>query len=280
MPEPAFNNFTFGCDPELFVLDSNDKLVAPHTFLPGTKRDPYPVKGGAVQVDGFAAEFNIDPAGDFATFNRNIGTVLEALTSMLPAGCRLHAAPSIIVPEDVFFSAPPHIQELGCTPDFNAWTNTVNDPPTAENMFLRTTSGHLHLGWREGGEIDEAHIANCNDLVKQLDWYLGGWANRIDKDTVRRELYGKAGACRYRPYGVEYRVLSNFWVSSRSRRESVWNRMQYALRDMANYYIPNRAPSVYNDFLIEYINTGKATPELLRNGAFPLTTSEYIYARF
>jgi hypothetical protein len=33
-----------------------------------------------------------------------------------------------------------------------------------------------------------------------------------DKDTERRKLYGKPGAFRPKPYGCEYRVLSNAWV--------------------------------------------------------------------
>jgi hypothetical protein len=33
-----------------------------------------------------------------------------------------------------------------------------------------------------------------------------------DKDKERRKLYGKPGAFRPKPYGCEYRVLSNAWV--------------------------------------------------------------------
>jgi hypothetical protein len=41
-------------------------------------------------------------------------------------------------------------------------------------------------------------------------------------------LYGKAGACRYKTYGVEYRTLSNFWVLSTDLRREVWERTMAA----------------------------------------------------
>jgi hypothetical protein len=68
--------------------------------------------------------------------------------------------------------------------------------------------------------------------VKQLDWYLGGWSLKHDSDPTRRTLYGRAGACRLKSYGVEYRVLSNFWMTTADRRKAVWNRMQLAVKAM------------------------------------------------
>src|SRR3546814_9684922 len=63
---------TFGCDPEVFILDEYGAPVSPEDFLPGTKEEPYKVNKGAVQVDGMAGEFNIDPAHTFDEFDDNI----------------------------------------------------------------------------------------------------------------------------------------------------------------------------------------------------------------
>jgi hypothetical protein len=38
--------------------------------------------------------------------------------------------------------------------------------------------------------------------------------DKTDGTSVRRSLYGKAGCCRLKPYGVEYRTVSNFWASN------------------------------------------------------------------
>jgi hypothetical protein len=54
--------FKIGADPEFFLRDkATGKFVSAHGLIPGTKRQPMKVDKGAVQVDGMALEFNIDP---------------------------------------------------------------------------------------------------------------------------------------------------------------------------------------------------------------------------
>ena len=61
-------------------------------------------------------------------------------------------------------------------------------------------------------------------MAQLMDWHVGVWSTEIDLDKTRRLLYGKAGACRYKTYGVEYRTLSNFWVLDTNLRREVWDR--------------------------------------------------------
>lgn len=278
---PAKEGFKFGCDPEAFVRNADGKHVSAALLLPGTKADPFPVEDGAVQVDGMAAEFNIDPVDNFEDWNKKIKNVIRQLEAMLPEGHTLDFSSSVVFNEDEFNTAPDIAKELGCSPDWNAWTGEVNPPPSdPENPFMRCAAGHIHLGWTEGETPDNLqHIMNCNDIVKQLDWYLGGWSTKMDTDPTRRRLYGRAGACRYKPYGVEYRVLSNFWVATRDRRLAVWNRMQQAIEDMRYVFVPDRARN-YNDGLIEMINTTTLNPDLAAAYRFPLRTIDTSYSRF
>lgn len=282
-PLDAKEGFTFGCDPEGFIFDTKKELyVSAAGLIPGTKESPHPVEGGAVQVDGMAAEFNTEPVSTFRDFNANIEKVIKQLTAMLPENHELRFVPSVVFDKKIFDASPEDAKELGCTPDFNAWEGCPNPPPCdPDNPYLRTGSGHLHIGWPNAPDDinNEQHVMNCRDLVKQLDWFLGGWSVKIDTDATRRKLYGKAGACRYKPYGVEYRVLSNFWVTSRDRRLAVWNRMQMAIDMMAKKYLPDRAMQPNNDALIEGINQSKFNEDFQNIFAYPLTTTNLGHCR-
>lgn len=270
-PMPAVKGFLFGCDPELFVRDRNGGLISAHDLLPGTKAEPFPVEDGAIQVDGMAAEFNITPSASFEDFSGRVKNVMRQLQERLPEGCTLDCSPAVVFPEDVFDAAPDSAKELGCTPDFNAWTGGVNAPPHCDQPRLRTASGHLHIGWTDNVEIaDIQHVMNCRDLVKQFDWYLGGWSIKHDPDPTRRVLYGQAGAHRVKPYGVEYRVLSNFWLKSDDMMREVWNRMQQAINDMARLYLPDRVGMAYNKALVSSINTSEMYKGLPVALPFPL----------
>lgn len=224
------NNFPpvkIGADPELFVFNNTlQKHVSAHDLLPGTKSKPFIVPGGAVQVDGTAAEFNIDPAETFEEFDANIDSVLTYLQMMLPDDCELRADPVVVWDEDYFNTLPFVATELGCMPDFDAWTGRRNPKPKLKEMpTLRTAAGHIHIGFTENASIqDPAHIRAAQRMAQLMDWHVGVWSTQVDLDKTRRLLYGKAGACRYKTYGVEYRTLSNFWVLDKHLRREVWDR--------------------------------------------------------
>jgi hypothetical protein len=54
------------------------------------------------------------------------------------------------------------------------------------------------------------------------EFLLGIPSVLLDDDTRRRSMYGAAGAIRIKAYGVEYRVLSNFWVENASLQRWVF----------------------------------------------------------
>ena len=173
-------------------------------------------------------------------------------------------------------------------PDFNAWEGNLNPPPdTSANPRTRCAGGHLHVGWTKDADLsDISHILNGRDLVKQLDYYLGAWSLQKDGDPTRRSLYGKAGACRFKPYGVEYRVLSNFWVSTKTQRLTVWNRMQTAIHDMRRSFLPEAKPINskrsydFSSLLVSSINNSVRDPNLEQVFRFPISTIDASYRRF
>lgn len=202
-----------GADPEVFVR-KDGVFQSAYGLIKGDKKNPQKVPLGAVQVDGMALEFNIDPAASEEEFCINIQSVYDQLKAMVPS-YDVVATPVAHFTAEYLKGQPPEALELGCDPDFNAWSNTVNTRPDG-NRPMRTASGHVHIGWTDGANGDDAnHVNQCNMVVKQLDFFLGLPSLIYDKDVERRSMYGKAGACRYKSYGVEYRTLSNAWLNSR-----------------------------------------------------------------
>lgn len=204
-------NFLLGADPEVFV-EQGGALVSGFGFIQGDKANPFKVDKGAVQVDGMALEFNIDPADNKRKFVNNIQAVMAQLEAMIPEDCKLKALPTAHFGAEYIASQPRKAKELGCEPDFNAYTCDINPKPDEELPF-RTGAGHLHIGWTKGAS-GEDHEDMARMLVKELDATLGLASLILDTDTTRREMYGKAGAYRIKDYGVEYRVLSNFWLQT------------------------------------------------------------------
>lgn len=210
----AQTRFTVGCDPEFFLIDrEKGQYCSAHDLVPGSKDKPHILKYGAVQVDGTAVEFNTDPAHSEDEFVHNVTEVMAQIRAMIPKRYDFHFRPFVKYAAPYFKSLPREAIELGCNPDYNAYTFDKNPSPNADQT-TRTASGHIHLGWdRDTTEITREHIVFCGRLSRNLDVTLGipslGW----DRDNVRRKLYGKAGAYRPKPYGVEYRTLSNVWIT-------------------------------------------------------------------
>jgi hypothetical protein len=72
-----------------------------------------------------------------------------------------------------------------------------------------------------------------------MDLYLGVPSVILDSASKdRRLLYGKAGCFRNKPYGVEYRSLSNFWAFERKYINWIFDTVDAVTKDLVlNYNI-------------------------------------------
>lgn len=239
-----------GADPEFFVRSKKtNELISAHGLIAGTKQNPMPMGPGHAQVDGMALEINVPPARDAKEFIDGFNGVMDALKKELP-DVVFDFSPVAHFGIDVIRDQPREARELGCEPDFSAYTGKANPRPNADTPF-RTASGHVHIGWTEDQDIgDQDHIDACNMLSKQLDFFLGLPSLVWDEDVTRRDLYGKAGCYRPKRYGMEYRTLSNAWLTDPDRIAFVVEQSKIAFNQLvaqANFGNRNTAG---------YINTG------------------------
>lgn len=234
-----------GSDPEIFVK-KDGQFVCAHNLIPGTKDTPHKVEKGAVQVDGFALEFNIDPAASVAEFILNHEVVMAKLRSMVP-GYELAPVPVADFTPEYMAAQPAEARILGCDPDFDAYTGLANIKPQAD-LPMRTASGHVHIGW---GSNMEGHNDQARAAAVQMDFFLGLPSMFYDNDTRRRSMYGKAGCYRLKPYGMEYRTLSNAWLLSQERMAWVYHQVQEGMKQLMN---GNDLLSKYGN-ISEIINT-------------------------
>lgn len=223
--------YTLGCDPEFFV-ERDSQVISAHPLVKGTKTNPEPVPGGAVQVDGTALEFNIYPAHTEDEWTNTIYQVMDHIRDSVlsPAHLSMLPASAVTFSSEEWDRVPDFARVLGCDPDWNAWQMIMNSMAPPPKRF-RTAAGHVHIGWTQDKDInDPDYQYECGALVRHLDATLGLSSVIMDaQGGPRRKLYGSAGAFRPKSYGLEYRVLSNFWIFSEDHIRWVWRATQRAL---------------------------------------------------
>jgi len=214
-----------GSDPELFLANA-DGYVSAIGLIGGTKDRPRPIKelgkGFYVQEDNVLLEFNTPPAGKQKKWVENHTKMLDYLNTYLAdKGLSFKIDASAEMPKAQLMNPKAHV--FGCEPDFNAWTLLPNPRPVCDNPFLRVAGGHVHVAFK-GSNAEKIMY------VRKLDLFLGLWSVIYDEDKQRKKLYGSAGSFRFKPYGIEYRVLSNFWLMNKDFTAAVWDLTEAAKR--------------------------------------------------
>ncbi|MCP5414406.1 MAG: hypothetical protein H6961_07335 [Chromatiaceae bacterium] len=209
--------FTLGSDAEVPLVDNTGRYRSAIGLIGGSKTHPRKTEHGYVQEDNVLAEFNVNPARTEAEFIENTLLILSDLHQIikpLDLGINIKAS-ALFEPDQLNHELA---MLAGCDPDYNAWELCENNPPSLDGTNLRSCGGHLHIGFdrAKGDMMARPHLVRILDLVAGVPSII------IDKDKDRRKLYGKAGAHRPKmlemgdPYdGVEYRTLSNFWLTSK-----------------------------------------------------------------
>jgi Phage phiEco32-like COOH.NH2 ligase-type 2 len=217
-----------GCDPEIFLQDISGKFISGVGLIGGSKDIPRPIddEGNAVQEDNVTVEFNTPPCHDSQSFIAHINKNKEWIKQQAAKfDLKMVIQPSAVFDDDQLQTEA--AKTFGCEPDYNAWNDGRRNPrPNADNPNLRSCGGHVHV------QLVDDNLDHL-EVVRAMDLFVGCMMLEFDDDTGRRELYGKAGAFRKKPYGVEYRTASNKWIESDERIQWVWDQTEKALAFVA-----------------------------------------------
>lgn len=227
-----------GADPEVFIVDKNGSFVPACGIVPGTKDNPFRVERGALQVDGVAAEFNIDPAENADQFSGNIQTVLNQLLEFIKKADKdldIMFSPIARFTKDVWNTVSNDSKVLGCDPDYNV-NGEVNVNPTEllADEPIRTAAGHIHIGFTEvDSPTASYHMADCNYIANGFfRSHLSTFVPSTQDELERLKYYGHNGSWRPKKYGIELRAPSNRWVKTHESRQLAYNQVRSTFKTL------------------------------------------------
>ena len=226
----VITNVKVGSDPELFIINStNNKVVSSIGIIPGEKNNAYRApdmpKGYGLQIDNVLAEFNIPASNKKEKFIQSMEYMknyIRDFVKKVNPDLDIQCIASRDVDEDQL--QHPEAKRFGCDVSYNAYTEDENPKPNGERGTLRSAGCHFHISYKN------PNTRTSIDLIKYLDMYLGIPSVVMDPDTKRRTLYGKAGDFRLKNYGVEYRTLSSYFLSSKETLDFVWEGIKKAIQ--------------------------------------------------
>jgi hypothetical protein len=220
-----YNLLTIGADPEVFLINQNQEFISAVGLIGGSKENPLVIKGENTNYynlleDNVMVEYNIPPCKTLSEFIRHNEFMINAIKTVIKDGLYV----KIVSQAEFNWQELNNEQALqfGCMPSEDAWTKKefqLNVDPFSTN--IRTAGGHIHLGYNLPDKERNIH------LVRALDNYLGVYSHYIDL-SERNENYGRLGNYREKPYGLEYRTPSNWWLQSQDNMAILFKLIEYS----------------------------------------------------
>lgn len=256
-------SFTFGSDLEVHIFDKNQgRVVSSLDVLKGhDKYDKISLGDGCeCYADNVLIENSFPPVETKEEFLNKFKYVLGGMQRVLGENYALLPKAAVMYDNDQMLN--PKALEIGCSPNFDVYRETINMPEPFKSN-LRTGSFHIHLGnkdWKKAKNNQKLlTVQSKNDTIKLMDIFVGVSSVIFDKDetsVIRRQIYGKSGEFRPTPYGAEYRVLGNYAILSPELTGLVFDLTQYALSYIKNGNESDILGKINSEQVIECINTG------------------------
>lgn len=224
--------FTFGTDPE-FMIVHHGELKSAIDILP-PKETSLKKAGNEFYFDNVLAEIAVKPAETKNDALNNIKKSLQELSRIVsPAKLTIKASANYPFKE----ISGPKAKIAGCNPEWDAYTLQVIFPPDEDVELMegyyqfktpfRSAGGHIHLG---ANELEDESVSL--NVIRMMDLFIGIPSLYLDADNTsaaRRKIYGHAGSHRKTDYGLEYRTLGNFWLSSPKLTSLIYDLSEFVL---------------------------------------------------
>lgn len=222
------NNLAYGSDAEVFLQTLGGEPFPSCGIIGGTKTKPRNIGAGFyIQEDNVLLEFNIPVCSTIESWRNAFAKGLTKIGKEVPPSLLLAYYSSTSFPE-AYIRGIAQAQEFGCEPDYNAWTQEQNPKPKAADPNFRSAAAHVHLSWDSPDPEDQINVIKWADVFVSLP---SVWESH---DKERRQLYGKAGAFRPKVYGVEHRVLDNYWIWNSDYVGAIYKRYAQAVKAVNN----------------------------------------------
>ncbi len=211
--------FLIGTDPEMIILGAGGLPVSAEALIGAGKDVPLVINEEvSVHEDNILVEFNISPAKNAMDFVKKNIMALYLINEQFIKPKGLKISRDCFAEFEKKYLVTEQAMAVGCSPEFDALTGDIIDPPIFADGFAgRSAGGHVHVGY------ENENYADSMMIVKLLDLHLGVPSLILDPDTRRRQIYGKPSSYR-RTEGlkVEYRTLSNFWIFEKTLMEWIY----------------------------------------------------------
>lgn len=231
---------TIGTDPEIILFQNGAPISSQRAKVPGKKGRPvFFGELGAIHRDNALLELNVPPSVSEDEFVNRHNALLEFVHTKVPGVDYYHKASVHYLENDL---RHPEVLNFGCEPDDCVWGEREGINAAAALSSFRCAGGHVHIGY-----IGPTEAMN-SAVVRACDLYLGLPSLFMDNDRERRNLYGQAGKFRTKPYGVEYRTLSNFWLWREDYMRWVFRNAKRAYEMADKIEVPSQVEDIINNY--------------------------------
>ena len=230
-----------GCDPEFFFRNK-DGIIGAEKILPAAGL--VAGEGSKFIIDGVQAELNPRPSTCRALLANEISRCFRSLDAELKkkgnVGITADFNRAIEISKESLMELDEKARMFGCAPSKSIYRtkSSVNIAKVDPMEYrVRAAGGHIHIGKSNNTRLTAVIDKDHKRVVQMLDLLCGNTAVLVDRDPAnieRRKVYGRAGEFRLPAHGLEYRTLSNFWLTSYQLMSFAFGMARFAVEVMAD----------------------------------------------